>query len=195
MPSFAPFPVIRRVRSLPIPSTPASKTPSLRRSHHASPQPRMSGNSWQKDSLSARSKPQERPKQRAGEANVSPFRRKTLLRRHPLQSVKMSGQFWIGCLWFLREMRSSQHRKRIVSTHPHSLAAVLTSSVKYSPLLLSQLPQPRGGETSRWEVDPPLDVIFHCRQQRSEKEKLMGSRLLTLVSLISDCVRKKFDLL
>jgi hypothetical protein len=56
------------------------------------------------------------------------------------------------------------------------------TSVKYSPLLLSQLPSSRGDNTARWEVDATLDVIFFCLHQSADPRKFLGYRLLTLVS-------------
>lgn len=53
----------------------------------------------------------------------------------------------------------------------------------YSPLLLSQLPTPRGGKEARWELDAPIDVIFYCLRQNEERRQLMASRLMTLVRL------------
>lgn len=54
---------------------------------------------------------------------------------------------------------------------------------KFSPLLLSQIPPPRGGTGPRWEAGAPLDIVFHSIQQEDGERRDMATRLLTLVRL------------
>ena len=53
---------------------------------------------------------------------------------------------------------------------------------RHSPILLSQIPPPRGGSGARWEADAPLDVVFYCLEQTHPKRRTMGARLMTLVN-------------
>ncbi|KIM57221.1 hypothetical protein SCLCIDRAFT_186548 [Scleroderma citrinum Foug A] len=57
----------------------------------------------------------------------------------------------------------------------------MKSGAKYSPLLLSQIPFPRGGSGPRRDVDAPLDVVFCCISQDSTWRRTMGTRLFTLL--------------
>ncbi|KAL4074184.1 hypothetical protein J3A83DRAFT_4090750 [Scleroderma citrinum] len=57
----------------------------------------------------------------------------------------------------------------------------IKSGVKYSPLLLSQIPFPRSGFGPRRDVDAPLDVVFCCLSQDSSWRRAMGTRLFTLL--------------
>lgn len=54
-------------------------------------------------------------------------------------------------------------------------------SDRHSPLLLSQIPAPRGGVGLRWDVEAPLEIVFFCLHQTDERRKLMGARLMALV--------------
>ena len=56
---------------------------------------------------------------------------------------------------------------------------------KFSSLLLSQIPPPRGGTGPRWEAGAPLDVVFYSLEQKDGKHREMATRLLTLVRLHS----------
>lgn len=57
----------------------------------------------------------------------------------------------------------------------------MKSGAKYSPLLLSQIPFPRGGSGPRRDVDAPLDIVFCCISQDSIWRRTMGTRLFTLL--------------
>jgi hypothetical protein len=57
-----------------------------------------------------------------------------------------------------------------------------TIVARHSPILLSQIPPPRGGSGARWEADAPLDVVFYCLEQTQPKRRTMGARLMTLVN-------------
>ncbi|KAF8844655.1 hypothetical protein BDN67DRAFT_894529 [Paxillus ammoniavirescens] len=65
-------------------------------------------------------------------------------------------------------------------------------AAKFSPLLLSQIPPPRGGTGPRWEVDAPLDILFYCVQQEDRQRREMSTRLLTL--LVNLSLTADFDL-
>ncbi|KAG9316385.1 hypothetical protein JVU11DRAFT_2418 [Chiua virens] len=54
---------------------------------------------------------------------------------------------------------------------------------KFSPLLLSQIPPPRGSTGPRWDAGAPLDIIFHAITQEDGERREMAVRLLTLVRL------------
>ncbi|KAF8558031.1 hypothetical protein OG21DRAFT_1456488 [Imleria badia] len=56
---------------------------------------------------------------------------------------------------------------------------------KFSPLLLSQIPPPRGGTGPRWEAGAPLDIVFHSIQQEDGERREMATRLLTLLINLS----------
>ncbi|KIJ67941.1 hypothetical protein HYDPIDRAFT_83831 [Hydnomerulius pinastri MD-312] len=62
----------------------------------------------------------------------------------------------------------------------------LKSGAKFSPLLLSQIPPPRGGSGQRWEADAPLDIIFHCVQQQRQELAVRLWTLLIDLSLTTD---------
>ncbi|KAI0358469.1 hypothetical protein OH77DRAFT_1420857 [Trametes cingulata] len=53
--------------------------------------------------------------------------------------------------------------------------------VRYSPLLLVQIPPSRAERAARWEVDMPLDAAFYALQQNSEARRSLGVRLLALL--------------
>ncbi|KAF9244949.1 hypothetical protein BU15DRAFT_41638 [Melanogaster broomeanus] len=72
------------------------------------------------------------------------------------------------------------------------LFAAQISAAKFSPLLLSQIPPPRGGAGPRWEVDAPLDLIFYCVEQEASQRRGMSTRLLTL--LVNLSLTPDFDL-
>ncbi|KIK99059.1 hypothetical protein PAXRUDRAFT_30748 [Paxillus rubicundulus Ve08.2h10] len=72
------------------------------------------------------------------------------------------------------------------------LLASQNSAAKFSPLLLSQIPPPRGGTGPRWEVDAPLDIFFYCVQQEDRQRREMSTRLLTL--LVNLSLTPDFDL-
>lgn len=52
---------------------------------------------------------------------------------------------------------------------------------RFSLLLLSQVPPPRGGSGPRWEAAAPLDIVFHSIMQEDGERREMATRLLTLV--------------
>lgn len=54
---------------------------------------------------------------------------------------------------------------------------------RLSPLLLSQVPPPRGGTGPRWEAGAPLDIVFHAVNQNDGERRGLATRLLALVSL------------
>lgn len=54
---------------------------------------------------------------------------------------------------------------------------------KFSLLLLSQIPPPRGSSGPRWEASAPLDIIFYAVRQDDGERRDMATRLLTLVRL------------
>ncbi|TFK87524.1 hypothetical protein K466DRAFT_586291 [Polyporus arcularius HHB13444] len=53
--------------------------------------------------------------------------------------------------------------------------------VRYSPLLLSQIPPSRAHNTPRWDVEMPLDVAFHALLQDGEAQRSLGVRLISLL--------------
>ncbi|KAI0823662.1 hypothetical protein BC628DRAFT_1411431 [Trametes gibbosa] len=56
-----------------------------------------------------------------------------------------------------------------------------TVQVRYSPLLLDQIPPSRAERTPRWDIDMPLDVAFYALQQESQAKQSLGVRLLALL--------------
>lgn len=64
-----------------------------------------------------------------------------------------------------------------------NLVRLITLTARHSPLLLSQLPLPRGTKEARWEVDAPLDIALFALSFDDCERKMMGTRLLTLVGL------------
>ncbi|KAF9222564.1 hypothetical protein BS17DRAFT_809244 [Gyrodon lividus] len=72
------------------------------------------------------------------------------------------------------------------------LVAAQKSTEKFSSLLLSQIPPPRGGAGPRWEADAALDILFYCIQQEDRQRREMSTRLLTLH--ISSGLRKLANL-
>ena len=52
---------------------------------------------------------------------------------------------------------------------------------KFSLLLLSQIPPPRGGSGPRWDAGAPVDIVFHAIRQQDGERREMAVRLLTLV--------------
>ncbi|KAI0305759.1 hypothetical protein B0F90DRAFT_1617325, partial [Multifurca ochricompacta] len=64
--------------------------------------------------------------------------------------------------------------------------------VRYSPLLLSQIPPTRSDAGSKWDANDPLEIVFHCFKQQDESRREIGSRLLTL--LINLTSTNLFDL-
>ena len=54
--------------------------------------------------------------------------------------------------------------------------------VRYSPLLLRQIPPSRPETAPRWDVRMPLDVAFHALEHEQELQRSIGVRLLALVS-------------
>ncbi|KAG6378154.1 hypothetical protein JVT61DRAFT_13843 [Boletus reticuloceps] len=55
------------------------------------------------------------------------------------------------------------------------------SGERFSLLLLSQIPPPRGGTGPRWEAGAPLDIVFHSIKQEDRERREMAIRLLTLL--------------
>jgi hypothetical protein len=55
-------------------------------------------------------------------------------------------------------------------------------SVRYSPLLVKQIPPPSMGIT-RCDTSEPLKLIFFAIQQEDPRKKQMGYRLLNLVGI------------
>ncbi|KAM5531590.1 hypothetical protein V8D89_014759 [Ganoderma adspersum] len=53
--------------------------------------------------------------------------------------------------------------------------------VRYSPLLLRQIPPSRPEMAPRWDVRMPLDVAFHALEQEQELQRSLGVRLLALL--------------
>ncbi|KAI0329420.1 hypothetical protein GY45DRAFT_871961 [Cubamyces sp. BRFM 1775] len=56
-----------------------------------------------------------------------------------------------------------------------------SGQIRYSPLLLSQLPPSRPASSPRWDVKLPVDVVFYALEQESESRRSLGVRLLTLL--------------
>jgi len=65
------------------------------------------------------------------------------------------------------------------------------SGEKFSLLLLSQIPPPRGGTGPRWEAGAPLDIVFHAVDQNDDERRDMATRLLAL--LINLSISGSFD--
>ncbi|KAI6121467.1 hypothetical protein F5141DRAFT_518614 [Pisolithus sp. B1] len=59
------------------------------------------------------------------------------------------------------------------------------SGMKFSPLLLSQIPPPRGGCGPRQDVDVPLDIMVCCTKQDCSLRRSMGTRLFALLINLS----------
>lgn len=53
--------------------------------------------------------------------------------------------------------------------------------VRYSPLLIKQIPPPSIGAITRWDTSEPLKLIFFAIQQKDPRKQRMGYRLLSLV--------------
>ncbi|KAI0320909.1 hypothetical protein OF83DRAFT_1081301 [Amylostereum chailletii] len=53
--------------------------------------------------------------------------------------------------------------------------------VRYSPLLLSQIPPTRSDNGAKWDANVPLEIAFFCLEQEADVRKDMGFRLLSLV--------------
>ncbi|KAH9061284.1 hypothetical protein EDB87DRAFT_1560600 [Lactarius vividus] len=53
--------------------------------------------------------------------------------------------------------------------------------VRYSPLLLAQIPPTRSDAGSKWDANDPLEIVFYCFRQQDESRRAMGSRLLSLL--------------
>ncbi|KAI0630381.1 hypothetical protein C8Q77DRAFT_1137847 [Trametes polyzona] len=53
--------------------------------------------------------------------------------------------------------------------------------IRYSPLLLDQIPPSRAERAPRWDVEMPLDVAFYALQQNGEARRSLGVRLLALL--------------
>ncbi|KAJ8487420.1 hypothetical protein ONZ51_g4184 [Trametes cubensis] len=56
-----------------------------------------------------------------------------------------------------------------------------SGQIRYSPLLLSQLPPSRPASSPRWDVKLPVDVVFYALEQESESRRSLGVRLLNLL--------------
>ncbi|KAI0706817.1 hypothetical protein C8T65DRAFT_651560 [Cerioporus squamosus] len=56
-----------------------------------------------------------------------------------------------------------------------------TGQVRYSPLLLRQIPPSRAHNMPRWDVEMPLDVAFHALLQDGEARRSLGVRLLSML--------------
>ncbi|KIK09887.1 hypothetical protein K443DRAFT_671197 [Laccaria amethystina LaAM-08-1] len=52
---------------------------------------------------------------------------------------------------------------------------------RHSPLLVEQLPPPRGESATRWDTTAPLDVVFYCLEQSDLRRQRIGYRLMTLM--------------
>ncbi|KAH9935298.1 uncharacterized protein B0H18DRAFT_1114066 [Fomitopsis serialis] len=55
----------------------------------------------------------------------------------------------------------------------------------HSPLLVSQIPQPRSATSARWDIEAPLDVIFYCLKETDLRRRSLGIRLLALLVNLS----------
>ncbi|KAI9442210.1 hypothetical protein H4582DRAFT_1847938 [Lactarius indigo] len=61
------------------------------------------------------------------------------------------------------------------------LSIEASRKVRYSLLLLAQIPPTRSDTGSKWDANDPLEIIFHCFRQQDESRRAMGSRLLSLL--------------
>lgn len=61
------------------------------------------------------------------------------------------------------------------------LSTEASRKVRYSPLLLAQIPPTRSDTGSKWDANDPLEIVFHCFRQQDESRRAMGSRLLSLL--------------
>ena len=66
-------------------------------------------------------------------------------------------------------------------------------TARYSPLLLEQMPVPRGTHV-QWDISSPLSVVFYCLEQTEERHIHLGYRLLTLVRFVSRSLSSRFAL-
>ncbi|OSD06893.1 hypothetical protein PYCCODRAFT_1474296 [Trametes coccinea BRFM310] len=81
----------------------------------------------------------------------------------------VSGQAWGVLDWLL------------IIFERDEMAMEQSEQVRYSPLLLNQIPATLSDRGARWDVGSPLDVAFHAIQQESELQRRLGVRLLTLL--------------
>ncbi|OCH95172.1 hypothetical protein OBBRIDRAFT_721153 [Obba rivulosa] len=51
----------------------------------------------------------------------------------------------------------------------------------YSPLLLSQISPSKSSSGARWDLDAPLDIVFHTLQTSAPRRRALGLRLLILL--------------
>ncbi|KAG5647233.1 hypothetical protein DXG03_000768 [Asterophora parasitica] len=58
-------------------------------------------------------------------------------------------------------------------------------TVRFSNLLLQQIPCPRGGNGPRWDTEFLLRIVFRCLEQQEQRRQEMGSRLITLLINLS----------
>lgn len=102
----------------------------------------------------------------------------------------MHGQFFSGCCPCLRRTSSSIPRNLEVRSNSLTKSEItaIFAPERFSLLLLSQIPPPRGGSGPRWEAGAPLDIVFHAVDQNDGERRDMAIRLLALVRLwiISD---------
>ncbi|KAI9062873.1 hypothetical protein FKP32DRAFT_1572731 [Trametes sanguinea] len=83
--------------------------------------------------------------------------------------ARVSGQAWGVLDWLLTIFERDE------------LAMEQSAQVRYSPLLLEQIPATLSDRGARWDVGSPLDVAFYAMEQESESQRSLGIRLLTLL--------------
>jgi len=106
----------------------------------------------------------------------------------PSPVLSVAEHAWPVLHWLLslfeKDERNTEMKSGGRSSFKYPTLRLTTMAAKYSPLLLSQIPFPRGGSGPRRDVDAPLDIVFCCISQDSIWRRTMGTRLFTLVILL-----------
>ena len=91
---------------------------------------------------------------------------------------------WLLVLFEKDESITEASQKGSKCSHvspPAGMPLTSPREVRYSPLLLAQIPPTRSDTGSKWDANDPLEIVFHCFKQQDESRRVMGSRLLNLV--------------
>ncbi|KAH6914297.1 hypothetical protein BKA70DRAFT_661759 [Coprinopsis sp. MPI-PUGE-AT-0042] len=68
-------------------------------------------------------------------------------------------------------------------------------NVRYSSLLLDQLPPPRGGSVTRWNLEDTLNIVVHCLEQVDMRRQRLGHRLMALLINLTGTIYVEIDTL
>ncbi|KAI3608067.1 antiviral protein [Moniliophthora roreri] len=114
---------------------------------------------------------------------------KDFIQPHALQEVRRGGQNHRRVSTGESE---DEHKTSVLAEHAwpilewflflferDELRAEAEGMPRHSPLLLNQLPQPKG-RNLRWEVDTPLNIVFTCMSE-DERRQLLGVKLLSMI--------------